>query len=69
MPAHRCVEEISLAAMLAARRLAGVTPEVNLRECVTCIPMTSVNQATHSGFKTQWKHHQKSKKGLVSSKN
>ena len=37
MPTHRYVEENGSAAMLAAKRSAGVTPEMNLRECVTCM--------------------------------
>ena len=56
MPAHRYVEEIGLAAMLAAKRLADVTPEVNLREHVTPMPPPSVNQAAYSGFETQRRH-------------
>ena len=63
MPGCRYVEEIGLAAMLAAKRSAGVTPEVNLRECVTCMPLPSANKAAHSGFETQRRHHQKSKTG------
>ena len=39
LPGHRYVEEISLAAMLATKRSAGVTPEVNLREYVTHTPV------------------------------
>ena len=74
MPGCRYVEEISLAAMLATKRLAGVKAEVNLRE--TCTPPSSANKAAHSGFETQRRHHQKSKtgvsvapqKGLMSSK-
>ena len=31
--------------MLAAKRLAGVTPEVNLREFATYIPEPSANKA------------------------
>ena len=46
---------------LAAKGLAGVTPEVNLKECVTCMPLPSMNKAAHSGFETQRRHHQKSK--------
>ena len=38
MPACRYMEENSLAAKLEAKRSAGVTPEVNLREHVTCMP-------------------------------
>ena len=34
MPAHGYVEGNGLAAMLAGKRLAAVTPEVNLREHV-----------------------------------
>ena len=36
MPACRYVEDISSAAMLATNRSAGVTPEMNLSERVTC---------------------------------
>ena len=53
MPAHRYVEDKSLAAMLATKRSAGVTPEVNLGKCVTHRSPPSVNNAAHSGFKTQ----------------
>ena len=59
MPAHRCVGENGLAAMLATKRLAGVTPEVNIRECVICIPTQSANKATPSGFDTRGRCHQK----------
>ena len=52
MPAHRYVEDNGLAAMLATKRSAGVTPEVNLRECAICIPPPSTNKAAHSGFET-----------------
>ena len=76
MPAHRYVEETGLAAILATKRSTGVTPEVNLRECVTCMPLPSANKAAHSGFETQRRYHQKFKtvvsvapqKGLMSSK-
>ena len=53
MPAHRYVEEISSAAMLATMKSAGVTPTVNLREYVTHTPILSGNKAAHSGFKIQ----------------
>ena len=77
MPAHRYMEEDGMAAMLANKRSAGVAPEVNLRECVTCMPLPSMNKAAHSGFETERRHYQKSKigvsvapqKGLISSKN
>ena len=62
--------------MLAGKSSAGVTPEVNVREHVTHMPLPSSNKAAHSGFRTQ-RCHQKSKtgvsvapqKGLISSKN
>ena len=57
MPAHRYMEEIGLAAMLATKRLAGVAPEVNLGECVAHTPLSSVNKVAHSGFETQRRHH------------
>ena len=60
MPAPRYVEENST----SAKRLAGVTQEVNLRECVTCMPQSSANKAAHSGFETQWRCHHKSKTGV-----
>ena len=56
------------AAMLAAKRLAGVAPEVNLRKHLTHMPPLSMNKIVHSGFETQRRHHQKSKTGLVFSK-
>ena len=59
MPACRYVEEISSAAMLTLKRLAGVAPEVNLRKHVTCMPLPSANKAAYSGFETQ-----KSKTGV-----
>ena len=64
MPACKYVEEIGLAAMLAAKRLAGVAPEVNLGECVTHMPSPSRNKVAHSGFETQRRCHQKSKTGV-----
>ena len=42
-----------LAAMLDTERLAGVTPEVNLGECISHMSLPSVNKAGHSGFETQ----------------
>ena len=63
MPAHSYVEEIDLAAMLATKRLAGVRPEVNLKEHVTCTPLPKMNKAAHSGFETQ-RCHQSSKTGV-----
>ena len=66
MSAHRYVEENGLAAMLATKRSAGVTPEVNLRECVAHTPLPSVNKAARSGFETQRRHHQKPTTGVIS---
>ena len=52
MPACRYVEEICSVVMLGPRRSAGVTPEVNLRQCVTHTPPPITNKAAHSGFET-----------------
>ena len=76
IPARRYIEEIDSAGMLAAKRSTGVTPEVNLREHVMDMSLPSVNKVAHSGFETQRRCHQKSKrrvsvapkKGLMSSK-
>ena len=37
--------------MLAIKRSAGIVPELNLRECVTCMPPPSVNKATFQVLK------------------
>ena len=66
MPGSRYMEEIGSAVMLAAKRSAGVTPEVNLRECVKCMPPPSADKAAHFGFETQRRHHQKSKNRDIS---
>ena len=65
-----------LAGMWTAKRSAGISPDVNLGERVTCTPPLSANKAAHSGFETQRRHYQKSRtgvsmaaqKGLMSSK-
>ena len=64
MPACRYTEKNGLAAMVATKRVAGVTPEVNLRECITHTPLLGVNKASHSGFEAKRRCHQKSKTGL-----
>ena len=64
MPGHRYVEEIWLVAILAAKRSAGVAPEVHLKEYVTHLPLPSANKAAHSGFEAQRRHHKKSKRGV-----
>ena len=64
MPGRRYMEEIGSAAVLATKRLEGVTPEVNLRKHVTHMPPPSVNKAAHSGFETHRRHHQKSNTGV-----
>ena len=48
MPAHRYVEEIDPAAMMAAKR-SGLVPDVNH----THMPPPSAYKATHSGFEIQ----------------
>ena len=58
------MEENSSAPMLAAKRSVGVTPERSLGECVTCMPLPSVNKAAHYGFETQRTCNEKSKTGV-----
>ena len=58
MPAHRYMEENSLAAILATKRSAGVAPEVNLGDHVICTLLRSTNRAAHSDFETQRRCHQ-----------
>ena len=53
MPGCIYVEDISLVVLLATKRSAGVTPEVNLRKCVTHMSPPSVNKAANSGFEIQ----------------
>ena len=60
MPACRYIEEISLGAILIAKS-AGVERELNVREFVTHVSLSSMNKAAHSGFPSQRRHHQKSK--------
>ena len=45
---------------MAAKRLAGVAPEVNLLEYVTHTPLPCANKAAHSGFETRRRRQQKS---------
>ena len=52
------------AALLTIYTGKGVTPEMNLRECVSHMPLSSVNKAAHSGFETQRRCHQKSETGV-----
>ena len=60
----RHVEEIDSAAMPAAKRLVGDTPELNPGECITCTPLPHANKAAYSGLETQRRHYQKSKTGI-----
>ena len=46
------------------KRLTGVTPKEDFWECVTRMPLPSTKQAAHSCFKTERRHHQKSKTGV-----
>ena len=50
-------------AILAAKMLAGVALEMNLRECISCMDAPRVNKAGYSGFETQTRCYQKSKQG------
>ena len=57
------MDENGSAAMLAAKRSAGVTPEVNLKILFTQA-MKHACEGSHPGFETQGRHHQKSKTGI-----
>ena len=61
MTPHSYEEENGSAAMLTTKRSAGVTPDMNLIDCVTHIPPPNANKAAHSGFETQRRCRQKSK--------
>ena len=61
MPACSYVEQNGAAAMLATKRSASVTPEVNLMEHVTHMPLPTANKAAHSGFENHRTHYHKSK--------
>ena len=52
-----------LAAMLAIKRSAGVTPGVNLRHPL-CTGEEASKWGIHTGFETQGRRHQKSKTGV-----
>ena len=51
MPDCRYVEDNSLAVMLAAKWLAGVTPELNLIDHVKDMPLPSANKAAYYALK------------------
>ena len=53
---HQC-----LVSLLAAKRLAGVAPDVNLGHT----PPASMSKAAHCGLQSQRRHHQKSKTGYL----
>ena len=53
-----------LAAMLAIYTGRGITPEVNLRECISHMPPQTSNKVAHSGFEPQRRCHQKSITGV-----
>ena len=55
MPGHMYMEEIGLTDMLATKRSACVTPEVNLREHVTHAPLPGVNKAAQGGVTSSLK--------------
>ena len=44
------MEKNGLAVRITAMRSVGVALEVKLRECVTCKPLSSANEAAHSGL-------------------
>ena len=49
--------------MLAAKRSAGVAPEVNLRNPLHAGDPAHKGEGVHPGFETQSKHPKKSKTG------
>ena len=53
---HQC-----LVSLLAAKRLAGFAPDVNLGHT----PPASMNKAAHCGLQSQRRHHHKSKTGYL----
>ena len=57
-PINFFVEENGSPGMLAAKRSAGVAPDMNLRKRVTDMLPPSVNKAAQSGFETQRRCHQ-----------
>ena len=46
-----------LAAMVVIYTGRDVAPEVNLRKCISHMPLQSLNKAAHSGFEIQRRHH------------
>ena len=76
MLVHKYVDENGSVAMHAAKRSAGVAPEMNLRS-LFCAGNEAHKEGIHPGFETQGIRHLKSKtgvsvasqKGLMSSKN
>ena len=50
-----------LSAILTLYTGKGVTPEVNLRECIPCMFLPYVNKAVQSGFYNKRGYHHESK--------
>ena len=44
------MDEKDLTAMLAVKKSAGVTPEINIYECISGTPPRNVNKASNYGF-------------------
>ena len=65
MLVHKYVDQKGLVAMLAAKRSAGVTTEVNLR-ILLCTGDKACKQGIHPGFETHGRRHQKSKNRVIS---
>ena len=61
---YKYVDQKGLAAMLGAKRLAGVTPEVTLRNPLHA-GKEACEQGIYPGFETQGTWHQKSKIGVL----
>ena len=53
MLVFKYVDENGSVAMLAAKRSAGVAPEVNISDHTSCMSLPSVNKVAHSSFETR----------------
>ena len=62
-PSYMDVGNVTVLAMLAAKRSAGVATEVNLRYSLHAGNKAG-KRGIHPGFETQGRHHQKSKTGV-----
>ena len=50
MLVRKYMDEKGSTAMLAVKKSAGVTPEINISECISGTPLQNVNKASDYGF-------------------